>query len=486
MTKDGHVPEKFLNDVLESMDIGYFHYRLLLMCGLSFMADAMEVSLLSFMSTCAGVEWDLSDTQIAGITSAVFAGELFGSIFWGVFADKYGRRWTFLLGSVTITLFGFLSGAAPNYEVLLCFRGLVGFGVGGLFVPFDILAEFMPTAHRGQYLMAINYFWTIGSMFVAALAWICLSSEGWRTLTYLTVIPVAISSALAAIYLPESPRWLIIEGRSEEAAQIVREMAAMNGQTLDPFKFHQSVQHDHAMTLSDFFSREHISLTIPLWSVWLTFGFCYYAVILFVTVVFEKTDENDDGLTCDFDYAPIFLTAVSEVAGIFFVAVGIDRMGRVKSQIIYFAAAGLFVALMGAHLTGSGLLAVSLFARMAAVAATCAVWVSTPELYPTEIRASAHAAANCMARVGALLSPFIAESRNLSHLGIGLIIGIVNLCGAMAAYFLPETAGKSLTDTKEEAADLAEYKHKLTELVLGGQKVVVSPLSQLSDCGSVE
>ena len=82
----GEVPEKHLNDVLESMELGYFHYRLLLMCGMSFMADAMEVSLLSFISTCAGVDWDLNDTEVAAITSVVFAGELLGSMFWGPFA----------------------------------------------------------------------------------------------------------------------------------------------------------------------------------------------------------------------------------------------------------------------------------------------------------------------------------------------------------------------------------------------------------------
>lgn len=382
------------------------------------------------------------------------------------------------IGSLTITIFGFLSGASPNYETLLAFRGLVGFGVGGLFVPFDILAEFLPTKYRGQFLMGINYFWTLGSMFVAALAWICLSSEGWRTLTYLTVIPVAISSALAVIYLPESPRWLIIEGRAEEAEVIIKNMATLNGQTLAPFKFHHTVHHEHTMGLKDFFSREHIGLTLPLWSVWFSFGFCYYAVILFVTVVFEKNDTDDDGLVCDFEYAPIFLTAVSEVFGIFLVSTIVDRWGRVNSQITYFIGSALFVVLMGAKMSDHGLLIVSLLARLCAVAANCAVWVSTPELYPTEIRASAHSAANCMARVGAFLSPFVAESQHLSFLGIGLIVGAVNLFGAGAAYFLPETAGLSLADTKEEADDVAKHAQITFELP-GGH--VSSPLSTSSD-----
>ena len=75
------------------------------------------------------------------------------------------------------------------------------------------------------------------------------------------------------------------------------------------------------------------------------------------------------------------------------------------------------------------------------LACSCAIWVSTPELYPTEIRASGHAAANCMARIGAFFSPYAAESQHLSRLGIGIIIGVLNIFGVFAAYFLPETAG---------------------------------------------
>jgi len=56
------------------------------------MADAMEVSLLSFLSVCVGKEWTLSTTEMASITSVVFAGELLGALVWGRVADKYGRR----------------------------------------------------------------------------------------------------------------------------------------------------------------------------------------------------------------------------------------------------------------------------------------------------------------------------------------------------------------------------------------------------------
>ena len=54
--------------------------------------------MLSFISTCAGKDWDLSDSEVALITSIVFAGQLFGTFFWGPVADKYGRRLAFIFG----------------------------------------------------------------------------------------------------------------------------------------------------------------------------------------------------------------------------------------------------------------------------------------------------------------------------------------------------------------------------------------------------
>jgi MFS transporter, putative metabolite:H+ symporter len=87
-----------LDEILEKIPLGYFHYRLLVVCGMSFMADAMEVTLLSFISTCAGADWDLADSEIALIASIVFVGVLVGSLFWGPFADRFGRRYAFIFG----------------------------------------------------------------------------------------------------------------------------------------------------------------------------------------------------------------------------------------------------------------------------------------------------------------------------------------------------------------------------------------------------
>ena len=160
--------------LMEQIPLGMFHYKLLLMCGLLFMCDSMEVSLLTFMNTCAGNEWGLTDVQRASISAVVFSGELFGGLFFGPLADRFGRKRAFLCACCLIVTFGLLSGASPSYEWLLVFRGIVGFGVGGLTVPFDLLAEFLPSAVRGKFLLYIEFFWTVGSLFVAGMAWMAL------------------------------------------------------------------------------------------------------------------------------------------------------------------------------------------------------------------------------------------------------------------------------------------------------------------------
>lgn len=124
---------------------------------------------------------------------------------------------------------GFLSGAAPNYAALISFRALVGFGIGGANIPFDLLAEFLPSSHRGQFLIYIEYFWTFGSLFVSGLAWASLSRYGWRFLTIMTAIPVTATSLFSVWCLPESPRWLLLKGRISEAEDVVRQAAAVNG-----------------------------------------------------------------------------------------------------------------------------------------------------------------------------------------------------------------------------------------------------------------
>jgi MFS family permease len=361
-----------IDHALEQIPMGLFQYRMLLMCGFAFMADALEVNLLSYLATCAGAEWHLSNTKQASITGVVFAGIIVGSLWWGVFADRYGRKVAFVLVSTIITAAGFVTGAANSFTTLLIIRSIVGFGLGGASVPFDLLAEFMPSSHRGHFLIYIEYFWTFGSMFVTGLAWLCLDQYGWKVLAILTAIPVALTSLLSIIYLPESPRWLLANKKDEAAVKIIQQSALVNGHSLPDFSLHPLTpdSYESATYSSMLLDPAMRKVCIPLAMVWMIFGFTYYGVILFISRIFSTSGGDDDNSnTCSFDYSSIFYNSISELGGVTISAIAVGT-GRVRTQSIFYLLSGITVLLIGFVKSNGAFIAVSFLARMTIMTAS--------------------------------------------------------------------------------------------------------------------
>ena len=372
-----------LDQVLENNFLvpGLFQYRLLFLCGCVFMTDALEINLLTFLPTCAGDEWDLSLEQEATISGIVFTGILIGSLFWGFFTARYGRRLTFLITCGIISVFGLLSGFSPNYELLIVFRGVVGFGIGGGNIPFDLLAEFLSTLHRGQFLVFMVYFWCFGSLLVAGFAWLFLSTYGWRFLTILTAVPLTITYLISIVYLPESPRWLLVKGRKLEAEKVVREAALVNGIVMPAFALSSiSRGSDPSETSSlsssnksylDLFRDKNVRITtMLLLAVWFSFGFTYYGLILFISKIYQSPSSSSSS-PCSFDYPAIFVSTASEIVGVSLSAILVDQLGRVRTQSWFYGIAGIALGIMG--LPGMGpasLQVVSIIGRIAILTAS--------------------------------------------------------------------------------------------------------------------
>ena len=151
---------------------------------------------------------------------------MLGTLILGPLGDHFGRRPMFLVSSIIIAVFGFTTAICTSFVPLVITRFLVGFGVGGLIIPFDILAEMLPIHHRGRDLLFIEYFWTFGTMLVPVVAILTIGNEtadvhsntnGWRIFVALCAIPCVISTAIGYWLVPESPRWLVGIGQPEKA-----------------------------------------------------------------------------------------------------------------------------------------------------------------------------------------------------------------------------------------------------------------------------
>ncbi len=482
-SEDEAPPYRDIDDVIGELQMNRYHYILLILCGLGFCVDAMEVVALSFINPCAGAEFKLVNSQIAGITSAVFAGEFLGSMFWGPFADVYGRWKAYMYSFCLLCCASWISGFASSYGWLLFLRFLVGIGVGGSFVPFDIYAEFLPADVRGKQLTLTNMFWTAGELYVIVMAYWLLPNYGWRGLIFAIAVPVTVGGISSYFILPESPRWLITQGRYMEAEAIVQEAAKHSDKKPLPFTFKKPIIMNNgdkssklkaaaANNINSHIHSKNVSILAAFWdtiaaykeilfdpimgattlrigTVWACFGFAYYGVVLLITKIYEESSSSTNAVAntnvnavCSFNYDSIAVNTSSEVLGIIAAMGTVDWLGRRLTQMWTYGLGAIALVMMGLlhQESASTILILGYIMRSSAMAASITTWTVTPELYPTRVRATAHSVVNCFARIGALCSPYLVIS-SLTNLQIAFILGLVNVVAVIASWSLHETVG---------------------------------------------
>jgi hypothetical protein len=140
----------------------------------------------------------------------------------------------------------------------------------------------------------------------------------------MTAIPVTLACIASMIYLPESPRWYLENGYVKEAKDMIIQANKRNKKELQPFTLisvnnlnitNESISKNRWYSnLLLLISPSYIRTSIPLWIVWLSFGFTYYGIILYVSRIFS-TNSSSNIDTCTFDFEPIFLNAISEIIG---------------------------------------------------------------------------------------------------------------------------------------------------------------------------
>ena len=181
--------------------------------------DIMKAASLGFVTPGMRVEYHLTFAQVAWVPFAGLLGTTVGSFVWGALADLYGRRASILLAAV-IFMGTAICGAMPSlsWNIFMCF--LMGLGAGGMLpVAYALLAEIMPTRHRGWCLVLVGGIGSIGGAFAtSALSAVLQPHFGWRIL-WLINMPIALILIFVSPYLQESARFLQSMGRAQEARE---------------------------------------------------------------------------------------------------------------------------------------------------------------------------------------------------------------------------------------------------------------------------
>ena len=212
------------------------HILILMLVAFGALFDAIEQYNVGLASPLIAAQWNLSGGQVGLLTSLTFAGMAVGSLLAGVTGDRYGRRVTYMYNLLLYTVGALLAAFAPNLGVLLAARLIVGVGLGGeLNTGLTLVAELMPTRVRGAAVATVNIAaGGLGIFASSALAALLLGPlEGalggptvaWRWLLGLLVLPALLVFAYRW-FLPESPRYLVVDGQVGAANAVLTRLAA--------------------------------------------------------------------------------------------------------------------------------------------------------------------------------------------------------------------------------------------------------------------
>ena len=241
---DAMIDEAFVDKALDAAGFGCFQLVTIPACGLAAMSQSLQTNLLSFLQPCAGAAFGVPAQASAILASANFATSCLSTPVFGILADVRGRKWTTMVAVVVMAVAGCLSACAPSFGALCAAQVVAGIGMGGAMVPFDLLAELSPPATRGAVVNVSAWFWAAGTMLVILSAWLVLdapmatlsgdpawSVAPWRLLVLAVNMPVLLAAA-ALPWLPESPYWLVSQGRRGSARRVLARMAQLNGVSL--------------------------------------------------------------------------------------------------------------------------------------------------------------------------------------------------------------------------------------------------------------
>ena len=196
-----------------------------LLC-LALIIDIMKPASLGFVTPGMRDEYGVDGVTVAWLPLSALIGTAIGSFVWGVLADIYGRRATILLSSVLFVGTS-ICGAMPGFwwNVFMCW--LMGLAAGGMLpVTYALLAEIMPTRHRGWCLVLIGGIGAVGGFFAAsALSALLQPLFGWRIMWFLN-LPTGLILIALSPFLPESARFLQQMGRGAEARAMLARYGA--------------------------------------------------------------------------------------------------------------------------------------------------------------------------------------------------------------------------------------------------------------------
>ncbi|CAG9576210.1 unnamed protein product [Danaus chrysippus] len=387
-------------------------------------------------------EWVCDRSNLVPWSQTIgFFGSIVGGILCGTLADRYGRLPVLILSNI----FAFVGGIGTMFtngfwDFSIC-RFIVGMSCDSCFIMIYILVlEYVGTKYRSLVAnMSIAMYFGGGCLL---MPWIVLWIGDWKYFVLATSLP-ALLVLLTPFLVPESARWLVSKGRTDEAVKVLKRFERINkskipDEVLEEFVSIAGKTKNEEESVLTIFKTPSLRITV------------IFLIITFmgVAVVFDGIIRLSENLGLDF-FLTFTVTSATEIPSILILVLLLDRLGRrymVMGPMLIASILSLIAAFVPRGVTSVALAVTARFFNNMAYG-TVIQW--TPELLPTPMRASGASFVHISAFAAVTVSPFIIYSDRVWE-GLSLIlVGVIGVLAAGVALLVPETKGRSMPQTMD-------------------------------------
>ena len=432
---------------LESIPFSRWHVWPRVIMGSATFFDAFSaLALASAMPVLSGL-WHLSAGDIGLLLATSYLGQFPGALIFGWLGERIGRVKAATYATAIMALGSLACALSGSFTQMFVWRLVQGVGIGGeMPVAATYINEISRAHGRGRFFMLYETIFPIGFVAAGSLGAFLVPRFGWNALFLLGVIPGLIITALV-MRLPESPRWLIRKARFDEADRIVRAIEASTAER-HPVKvdYANVASQIQKSRWSELFSPVYRSRTLIVWVIWAT----TYGVTNGLNNWMPTLYRSIYHLPLQTALNAALLTNATQVAVLVLCIFVIDRIGRKAWMTACFLVGGALLGILGLVGGEDVMTVIVMVTASYGIMSTIntVLYLYTPEIYPTRMRAIGTAAGTCWLRLASAAGPFVV-GRMMGSTGIEaifLVFAGVSIIGAIAATRMIETRNRRLED----------------------------------------
>jgi MFS transporter, putative metabolite:H+ symporter len=414
--------------------------------------DAFDALSLAVVLPVLMPRWHLSSVQVGWLLGTGYLGQLVGALVFGRLAERRGRIRAAAGATALMSVMSLLCAGASSLHWLIALRFVQGIGIGGQMPVAAVYINELSRAHgRGRFFLLYELIFPIGLLMTGEIGTQLVPAFGWQIMLLTGGVPGLVITALL-LRLPESPRWLIEHGQLAQADAIIAKIeasAAPHAASPEPEPAGPAA---HAATAGprgrwrDLLSPRYRRQTVIVWVLWASAYLITNGLNNWVRTLYQRTYHL--GLPQALRAGT--LTNVAQVVILLGCAFAIDRIGRRRWSVACFAAGAALLAVLGLggaeSVTEVVVLVTLSYGFIGSINAV--LYLYTPEIYPTRMRAIGTGAATCWLRLASAAGPVLVGYL-VDTAGTGsvfLAFGASGAIGAIAATRMVDTDNRRLEE----------------------------------------